>query len=127
DEDWPQTFKNYAAMITLLDKDVGRIVEMVRDKGLEKNTLILFTSDNGANRGFAEFFKSNGSFRGHKTTLYEGGIREPLIAYWPEKIAPGQVSDRVTAGWDLLPTLCEIASAPVPGSLDGISFRPTIL
>ncbi len=127
DEDWPQMFRNYAAMITLLDRDVGRIVQMVRNKGIAEKTLILFTSDNGANRGFGEFFKSNGSLRGHKTTLYEGGIREPFIAYWPGTIAPGQVTDRVTAAWDVFPTLCEIASVDVPKAIDGLSFRPTLM
>lgn len=126
-EEWPQSFRNYAAMITLLDRDVGRIVALVKERGLDENTLILFTSDNGANRAFAEFFKSNGPFRGHKTTLYEGGIREPLIAYWPGTIRPGQVSDRITAAWDVAPTVCEIASVPVPASADGVSFRATLL
>lgn len=127
DKDWPDQFKNYAAMITLLDRDIGHIVNLLKERGLDKNTLIFFTSDNGANPGFAKFFKSNGSFRGSKTTLYEGGIREPLIAYWPGKIRPGQVSHHVTAAWDLLPTLCQIAGVQPPARLDGISFLPELM
>lgn len=126
-EDWPQNFRNYAAMITLLDRDIGRIVSLVKARGLDRNTLILFTSDNGANRAFAEFFKSNGPFRGYKTTLFEGGIRAPLIASWPGVIRAGSVSDKVTAAWDLLPTLCEFASVSVPSSTDGMSFRAVLL
>lgn len=126
-KDWPMQFKNYAAMITQLDSDIGRIMQMLKDKGLDKNTLILFTSDNGANPGFARFFKSNGPFRGNKTNLYEGGIREPLIAYWPSKIKAGQVSGHVAAGWDLLPTICEAVGIKTPADTDGVSFYPGLL
>ncbi|MRG46896.1 sulfatase-like hydrolase/transferase [Chitinophaga sp. SYP-B3965] len=123
-KDWPTQFKNYAAMITQLDSDIGRLMQLLKDKGLDKNTLILFTSDNGANPGFAKFFRSNGDFRGNKTNLYEGGIREPLIAYWPGKIKAGQVSGHVAAGWDMLPTICQVAGIKIPGGIDGVSFYP---
>ena len=96
-------------MISKLDKDVGRIVQLLKEKGLADNTIIFFTSDNGANMAFSKFFKSNGLFRGSKFGLYEGGIREPLIAYWPGKIRPGQVSDHMAASWDFFPTLCQLA------------------
>lgn len=125
-KDWPKTFKVYATMISKLDKDVGRIVEQLREKGLLNNTLILFTSDNGANRGFARFFKSNGPLRGTKRDLYEGGIREPMIAFWPGKIKAGKVSDHITAAWDFLPTLCELANVNIPDHIDGLSFLPVL-
>ncbi|GEP98752.1 arylsulfatase [Chitinophaga cymbidii] len=124
-EDWPEQYRNYAAMITQLDKDIGRIISKLKEDGLDRNTLIIFTSDNGANPGFAKFFSSNGAFRGHKTTLYEGGIRAPLIACWPGMIKAGQVSEHVTAGWDMLPALCEAAGVQPPAGIDGISFYPT--
>lgn len=126
DKDWPEQFKNYAAMISLLDSDVGRILTRLKDLELDKNTVVFFTSDNGANAGFAKFFKSNGPFRGAKTNLYEGGIREPLIAYWPGKIKAGKVSDQVLAGWDFMPTLLDIADIAPVTDLDGLSFYPTL-
>jgi arylsulfatase A len=126
-KDWPAQFKNYAAMITQLDSDIGRIMQMLKEKGLDKNTLVLFTSDNGANPGFAKFFRSNGVFRGNKTNLYEGGIREPMIAYWPGKIKAGQVTGHVTAGWDVLPTICQAAGIKAPAGIDGVSFYPGLV
>lgn len=127
DKGWPQNFKNYAAMISLLDSDVGRIVQLLREKGIAKNTVVFFTSDNGANGAFAKFFKSNGPLRGNKRDLYDGGIREPLIAYWPGKIKPGRVSRHIAAAWDLLPTITEIAGVQPAGDIDGKSFLPELL
>ncbi len=123
---WPRKFRNYAAMITRLDRDIGRITRRLKEMGKDENTLILFTSDNGANPAFADFFQSNGPFRGAKRDLYEGGIRVPLIASWPGRIAPGTVSDRVAAAWDLLPTLCEAAGLPLPEHTDGLSLLPEL-
>ncbi|GAA4305453.1 sulfatase-like hydrolase/transferase [Compostibacter hankyongensis] len=125
-KDWPQQFKVYATMISKLDRDVGRIVQLLREKGLADNTIIFFASDNGANMGFARFFGSNGKFSGSKFGLYEGGIRVPLIAYWPGKIRPGQVSSHVTAAWDFLPTLCQLSGTRAPRNIDGISFLPAL-
>lgn len=127
EENWAQQFKNYAAMITRLDRDVGRIMQLLKEKGIAGNTVVLFTSDNGANPAFARFFKSNGSLRGAKRDLYEGGIREPLIVCWPGKIKPGRTSGHVSAAWDLLPSVCEIAGAEAPTGIDGISFLPELL
>ena len=124
-KDWPQPQKNYAAMITLLDSDVGRIISTLKEKGLYENTIIFFTSDNGANPPQAKFFKSNGDLRGVKLELYEGGIREPLIASWPGKIKTG-VTGRITAAWDVLPTLCEITGIKAAGKIDGNSFLPLL-
>ncbi len=129
DRPWPAIEKNHAAMITRLDKSVGQIVALLQSKGIDKNTLVLFSSDNGPHHeGGADpaFFKSSGSLRGHKRDLYEGGIRVPLVAWWPGTIQPGQVSDHVSAFWDLMPTLAEIARVEPPKG-DGISFAPTLL
>jgi arylsulfatase A-like enzyme len=129
DRDWPQVEKNYAAMVTLLDRHVGQLLARLEERGLARDTLILFTSDNGPSAETIhrpDFFRSAGPFRGHKRLLYEGGLRVPLLARWPGAIAPGSVSDTVAAGWDLLPTLAELAGAPVPADLDGLSLAPVL-
>ncbi len=127
-EDWPQLEKNYAAMITRLDDQVGRIVERLREHGLEQNTVIFFTSDNGPWGGHdVDFFKSGGPFRGKKRDVYEGGIRIPLIARWKGRIKPGTESDHVCAFWDFMPTAAELAGLPAPESTDGISFVPELM
>ena len=118
----------FAAMMKLLDHQVGEIVQKIKELGLSENTLIIFTSDNGPHlEGGADpdFFNSNGPLRGYKRDLYEGGIRVPMIAYWPETIEPG-VSDHVSAFWDVMPTLAELIGQPVP-PIDGLSFLSTLL
>lgn len=128
-EAWPQTEKNFAAMITRLDRDVGRIAELVVRLGLDSNTLILFTSDNGPDPTKShdvEFFDSNGVFRGHKRLLYEGGIRVPLIARWPGRVPGGLVSDQVWAQWDLLPTLATLAGLNPPKLVDGLDMTAAL-
>jgi len=124
DEDWPQPQKNHAAMITQLDADVGKLLDLLDSLGIAENTLVIFGSDNGPHReGGAEpdFFDSSGPLRGIKRDLYEGGIRVPTIASWPGTIAPG--TDRtVWAYWDLFPTFAELAGAAVPEGLDGVSL-----
>ncbi len=130
DKNWPQPDKGRAAMVSRLDRGVGRVVQKLRDLGIENDTLIFFASDNGPHReGGAnpEFFHSSGPFRGIKRDLYEGGIRVPLIARWPGRIKAGAVSDHVSAFWDFLPTLAELAGAPSPAGTDGISLLPTLL
>jgi arylsulfatase A-like enzyme len=126
--DWPQAAKNYAAMVTRFDRTVGGIVDLLRELGLEGNTLVIVTSDNGPYHHPIpiDFFRSNGALRGKKRDLYEGGIRVPLIARWPARIRPGRVSDHVTAGWDFLPTFAELAGVPVPPGVDGISIGPVL-
>lgn len=121
----------YAAMVTRMDRSVGRIVERIKQHGLTENTLILFTSDNGPasdNWGGTDspFFDSAGPLRGLKGSLYEGGIRVPLIARWLGQIKPGSVSDLPCASYDLLPTLCEISGAAPPREIDGRSLAPTL-
>ncbi len=121
----------YAAMISRLDREVGMILALLRELGLEENTLVLFSSDNGTTHlpreVDAAFFASVGPLRGLKGSLYEGGIRVPMIARWPGKIAPGTVTDHISAFWDVLPTLVEAAGGQVPEGIDGISFLPTLL
>lgn len=129
-KDWPQIARNYAAMITRMDGDVGRIMKLVKQLGIDQNTIVFFTSDNGPYQGSTipiGFFDSNGIFRGGKRDLYEGGIRVPFIARWPGKIPSGRVSDQVLTFWDILPTLAEIARLPVPSKIDGISMLPALL
>jgi arylsulfatase len=120
----------YAAMIGRLDKDVGRILALLKELKLDDNTLVLFSGDNGTTHLEKEvdyeFFRSVGPLRGLKGSLYEGGIRVPLIARWTGKIEPGTTSDHVSAFWDILPTLAEIAGVKPPEHLDGISFAPTL-
>lgn len=121
----------YAAMITRLDKEVGRILALLDELGLRENTLVLFSSDNGTTHLDKEvdyeFFDSVGPLRGLKGSVYEGGIRVPMIARWPGRIEAGSVTDHVSAFYDVLPTLCEVAGCPIPPETDGISFLPTLL
>ena len=115
----------FAAMVTRMDRDIGRLAEVLRERGLERRTLLLFISDNGPHReGGADpvFFKSAGGLRGIKRDLYEGGIRVPMIARWTGTIPAGRVSDHVWAHWDVLPTLAEIAGGRTPAGLDGMSM-----
>ncbi len=130
DEDWPEPDKGRAAMISRLDRGMGRVVQKLRDLGIGDNTLVFFASDNGPHReGGAnpEFFHSSGPFRGIKRALYEGGIRVPLLARWPGRIKAGAVTDHVSAFWDFLPTLAELTGAPRPAETDGIALLPTLL
>jgi len=120
----------FAAMVSILDQQVGDILDRVEALGLSKNTLILFTSDNGPHlEGGADpdYFDSNGIFRGYKRDLYEGGIRVPLLAQWPGKIAPQSKSNHVAAFWDLFPTLYSLIETHQESYNDGISFLPTLL
>ena len=131
ERDWPEIEKAHAAKITLLDKQVGRLVRKLKEIGVLDNTLILFTSDNGPHYAKGghdlEFFNSNGNLKGGKRDLYEGGIRVPLIAYWENKIRPESFSYHVSSFQDIIPTFSEIIGYKVPKNLDGISFLPTLI
>lgn len=121
----PAPFAAFAAMITRMDRDVGRLADLVRARGIDQRTLILFVSDNGPHQeGGADpaYFKSSGGLRGIKRDLYEGGIRVPMIARWPGTVPAGRVSDQVWAHWDMLPTLAEFAGAHPPSGIDGASM-----
>ncbi|NWG13843.1 MAG: arylsulfatase [Acidobacteria bacterium] len=124
----------YAAMVTRMDREVGRIAALVKELGLEESTIFIFTSDNGPtyNRtggSDSEFFRSAGIFRGLKGSLYEGGHRVPCIVRWAGRIAAGSTADRVTGFEDWLPTLLELAGTveAIPAGIDGISFAATLL
>ena len=120
----------YAAMISRLDREVGRVMNLLKKLGLEEKTLVIFTSDNGPTYAGGvdyEFFNSAGPLRGLKGSLYEGGIRVPLLVKWPGQVKPGTVSDHVSAFWDFLPTFMEIIGRPTPVETDGISMLPTWL
>lgn len=125
----PESHAAFAAMVTLLDKQVGEVVAKLKELGLAENTIIIFTSDNGPHlEGGADpdYFDSNGPLKGYKRDLYEGGIRVPMIACWPETIKAGSKTDHVSAFWDVMPTVAEIAGIQVPKNLDGISFLPSL-
>ena len=124
----------YAAMISYFDENVGRLVQKLKEQGVYENTLILFSSDNGVTfSGGTDgaFFNSSGPFgeeRGRgKGFVYEGGIRVPMIASWPNKISAGSETDHISIQYDLLATLSELASFEITSEQDGISFLPTLL
>ncbi|MEX0612505.1 MAG: arylsulfatase [Pirellulales bacterium] len=127
----PSPRAGYAAMVSHMDRDIGKIVDLIDELGMSENTLILFTSDNGPTfkrlgGADSDFFNSSGSLRGRKGSVYEGGIRVPLIARWPGRIPAERLSQHVAAFWDVLPTLCEVANLETPNEIDGISFAPTL-
>lgn len=129
-ESWPDPEKGYAAMVTLLDRQVGDLMAELEELGLADRTIIFFASDNGPHSEgghAAGFFDSSGPLRGIKRDLYEGGIREPLIVRWPGHVAAGAVSDQVGYFGDFLPTAAEIAGARPPDHLDGVSLLPALL
>ncbi len=129
DKAWPQEQKNKAAMITRLDRMAGDVLQRLKDLGLDENTIVFFTSDNGPHKegGDPAFLRSSGPLRGIKRDLYEGGIRVPMIVRWPGRVPAGHVSKFPWAFWDLLPTLAELAGAKSPSGLDGISVVPALL
>ncbi len=119
----------FAAMIHILDEQVGQIINKIDAMGLRDNTIIIFTSDNGPHlEGGADpdYFNSDGPLKGYKRDLYEGGIRVPMLVRWPEKIKAGSTTDHVSAFWDVLPTLSELTGITPPPNIDGISFLPSL-
>ena len=127
-EKWPQPEKNKAAMIARLDQSVGQLLARLEQHKLQRDTIVIFTSDNGPhNQGGVDpkFFKSSGPFRGLKGDLYEGGIRVPMIVWWPGRVDAGKVSEQVGAMWDVLPTLNEAIGQPALEGVDGLSMLPT--
>lgn len=125
----PETHAAFAAMVNILDDQVGEIMDKLKELGLEENTIVIFTSDNGPHlEGGADpdYFDSNGPFKGYKRDLYEGGIRVPFVAWWKGKINPG-TTDHVSAFWDFLPTVAELTGSNASEGLDGISYFPTLI
>jgi arylsulfatase A-like enzyme len=125
-ESWPENLKKLAAMITRLDRDVGRLMALLKELNLDERTLVFFASDNGAAYN-DELFHHSGPLRGMKRDMYEGGLRSPSIARWPGKIKAGVVTEQVWAFWDFLPTMAEFTGQPTPPGLDGISILPALL
>lgn len=123
-----------AAMITLLDENVGKIVKKLKALGEYKNTIIIFTGDNGPTfeaGSDGPWFDSGGPFKSGygwgKGSVHEGGIREPFIVSWPEKIKAGTRSDLISAAWDFMPTVCHLTEIKAPENIQGISYLPTLL
>ena len=140
DKDWPIQHKEWAAMITRMDTEVGKLLKLLDELGLEENTIIFFAADNGNPSGYdnrylkerkgptiSEFFDLASPTRGKKGDSYDGAFHVPAVVRWPGKIAPKQVSDHMWAFWDFLPTAAEIAGIKPPSNIDGISLLPTLL
>ncbi len=129
-----RTIKNtvaaFPAMVEHLDNNVGELMKLLKEMKLDKNTIVIFASDNGPHQAQGhqpEFWNSGGGMRGIKRDLYEGGIKVPMIARWPGHIKPGTSSGHVSAFWDVMPTLCDLTGVKTPTGIDGISFAPTLL
>lgn len=119
----------HAAMVTRMDQHVGQVVAKLEELGLTENTMISFTSDNGSHfeGGYKpEYLNSNGTLRGGKRDLYEGGIRVPFLVKWPAVIKPGRTTKHASAFWDFLPTVCEISGEPIPENIQGLSYLPLL-
>jgi arylsulfatase A-like enzyme len=129
DRGWPEVERRHAAKITLLDKQIGRMLKKLEEMGELENTLILFTSDNGPNAELGhdhEFFNSNGDLKGYKRDVYEGGIRVPTMAFWSGKIKSGTVSDYIGSGQDFMATIAEAVGIEAPEQSNGVSFLPIL-
>lgn len=139
DEHVSQDAKNYAAMVTMVDRNVGEVLQLLRELNLEDNTIVFFTGDNGGQDRFRSqdhprgFFgpnvnpKTGVAFRGGKGNLYEGGLRIPYIVRWPDRIEAGRVSDHLCYHPDVLPTLAELTGAEAPADVDGLSFLTELM
>ena len=138
DKLWPEPARRYAAMVTMVDRQVGELLALLKELGIEQNTLIFFSGDNGGQDRFASPEYPRGlhnanknpqtgvEYRGGKGDLYEGGLRVPFLAYWPGKIAPGRVSDYLGYFPDILPTVAEVTGAKPPADVDGLSLVPEL-
>ena len=128
--DMPDQEKGFARMIDYIDRDVGNILALLKELGIDDNTMVMFSSDNGPHQEGGHkmpFFDSNGPLRGMKRDLYEGGIRVPFIARWPGNVPAEKVSHHISAFQDIFPTLLELAGIENKHRTDGISMAPTLL
>ena len=126
-EPWPEKARIFAAMITRMDRDVGRILELLKQLVIDDNTIVFFCSDNGTAGGAGYDFNSAGPLRGGKGSLEEGGIRTPMVVRWPGKVPAGTISDTAWYFADVMPTLAELAAVRPPENIDGVSILPTLL
>lgn len=126
---WTREQKTQAAMITRMDRDIGTILALIKKLGLDDNTLVMFVSDNGPHGagGTLQKFNAAGPLRAKKGSLYDGGIRVPLVVRWPGKIKPGSLSALPSCFQDMMPTFADLAGAKVPSNIDGLSMAPTLL
>ena len=127
DKPWPDDAKVHAAMVTRMDGDIGRLMALLKELAIDKRTLVFFCSDNGAARRWDGLFDSSGPLRGHKSDLYEGGIRTPMIIRWPGRVPAGKTSNAPWYFADVMPTLADAARAEPPVNIDGISILPLLL
>ena len=139
DKPWPENARRYAAMVSMVDRQVGEVLALLKELGIEQNTLVLFSGDNGGADYFASKDHPRGvhsanknpqtgvEYRGHKGQLYEGGLRVPFLARWPGKIAAGSVSEHLGYFPDVLPTIAEVTGAKAPTDVDGLSILPTLI
>lgn len=130
--DWPQSSKIYASMVSRMDRDVGRILDLLKKLNIDENTLVFFASDNGPDYSKGPdqreaLFNSNGTFKGAKGDLTEGGLRVPMIVHWPGKVPAGKVSDAPWYFADVLPTLTELVGEKPSENVDGVSVLPLLL
>jgi arylsulfatase A-like enzyme len=128
--DWPDVEKGFASAMKFVDDEVGAVLAKLKQLGLDENTIVMFSSDNGPHKEGGhdpEFFHSSGGLNGIKRDLTDGGVREPFLVRWPGKIKPGTVSEHVSGFQDLLPTAADLAGVKVTAECDGISFLPTLL
>jgi uncharacterized sulfatase len=129
DRDWPNQDKGQAAMITRMDRDVGKLLDVLNELDLADRTLVIFSSDNGPHNEsnhHLDRFNPSGPLRGTKRALFEGGIRVPTIAWWPGRIKRGTVSDHVGYFGDIYATACDLVGRNIPANLDSISFLSTL-
>lgn len=130
---WPDAYKRYATSVRRIDDCIGDLQQLLRDLGIDQNTLIVFTSDNGPSqesylegKNEPNFFKSFGPFEGIKRDVWEGGLRLPTIAHWPARIPSGRVDDTPSGLWDWMATFAEVAGVPTPARSDGVSLIPAL-
>ena len=126
-KDWPEKTKIFAAMITRMDRDVGRILDLLDELQLAKDTVVFFCSDNGGSGAGGPLFKSSGALTGHKGNFTEGGIRTPMVVRWPGNVPAARVSDAVWYFADVLPTLAALTGATPPQNIDGVNVLPALL
>ena len=129
-KDWPDVEKGFAQFMRFVDDQVGAVAAAVRKNGMDENTIIMFSSDNGPHaEGLhdSNFFRSNGGLNGIKRSMTDGGIRVPFIVRWPLKVTAASVSHHVSGFQDVLPTVAELAGATVTAECDGLSLLPTLL